>query len=96
MLNKTPESSTIDLDDNDPLLDCVVESQPTAFDNEDLYWMYLDPLSQLEDLRIGLELVPSSPREPSQARNPHFESSHVEDVDDDSKSKHEDSDDFVI
>jgi hypothetical protein len=36
LLNKTPESSNIFLDDVDPSSDWVVETQPAAFDNEDL------------------------------------------------------------
>jgi hypothetical protein len=86
LLNKTPESSSIVLDDFDPSSEWVVETQPPTFDNEDLSWMDLDPLPQPKDLNIGR--VPSGPRESSQ--NPILESSHVEDVDD------EDSDDSII
>jgi hypothetical protein len=42
-MNKTPESSNIFLDDVDPTSDWVVETQPAAFDYEDLSWMDLDP-----------------------------------------------------
>ena len=79
LLNKTLESSNIVLDDIDPSLERVVETQPTTFDNEDLSWMDLDPLPQSEDLNIVVGRVPSGPGESSQ--NPIFESSHVEDVD---------------
>jgi hypothetical protein len=46
LLNKTPESNNIVLDDFDHSFEWVVETQPIAFDNEDLFWMDLDPLSQ--------------------------------------------------
>jgi hypothetical protein len=36
LLNKTPESNNIFLDDVDPSSDWNVETQPAAFDNEDL------------------------------------------------------------
>ena len=84
LLSKTPGSQTIVLEDVDPSSDWVVESQPAAFDNEDLSWMDLDPLPQQEDVEIDVVvgLVPSGPGESSHAP--------VEDVDDDSESDHED------
>ena len=84
LLNKTPGSQTIVLEDVDPSSDWVVESQPAAFDNEDLSWMDLDPLPQQEDVDIDVAVgpVPSGPGESSHAP--------VEDVDDDSESDHED------
>jgi hypothetical protein len=60
LLNKTPESSNIVLDDFDPSSEWVVESQAPAFDNEDLSWMDLDPLPQPE------VQIPSGPGESSQ------------------------------
>ena len=93
MLNKTPESSNIVLDDVDPSSDWVVETQPAAFDNEDLSWMDLDPLAPPHDENVGTDVaaVPlfSGPGESSHAQNPPVESSHVEDVDDDSESESE-------
>lgn len=50
MLNKTPESSNITLDDFDPSLEWVVETQEPTFGNEDLSWMDLDPSPPL---RLG-------------------------------------------
>ena len=50
MLNKTPVSGNIALDDFDPSSEWVVESQAPAFENEDLSWLDLDPL---------LEVLPS-------------------------------------
>jgi hypothetical protein len=43
LIDKTPESNNIFLDDVDPSSDWVVETQPVAFDHEDLCWMDLDP-----------------------------------------------------
>ena len=84
LLSKTPGSQTIVLEDVDPSSDWVVESQPAAFDNEDLSWMDLDPLPQQEDVDIDVAVgpVPSGPGESSHAP--------IEDVDDDSESDHED------
>jgi len=93
LLNKTPESSNIVLDDVDPSSDWVVETQPAAFDNEDLSWMDLDPPAPPHEENVGTDVavvaLPSGPGESSQARNPPVESSHVEDVDDDSESESE-------
>jgi len=52
LLNKTPKSSSIVLDDIDPSSKWVVETQRATFDNEDLSWMDLDPLPQPEDSNI--------------------------------------------
>jgi hypothetical protein len=74
-----------------PSSDWVVETQPAAFDNEDLSWMDLDPEPHQENVCIDDAHVslPSEPGESSQAQNPPVESTHVEDVDDDSESKSE-------
>ena len=58
LLNKTPETSNIFLDDIDPSSDWVVESQPAAFDNEDLSWMDLDPQPQEENVCTDVAVVP--------------------------------------
>jgi hypothetical protein len=91
LLNKTPESNNIFLDDVDPSSDWVVETQPAVFDNEDLSWMDLDPQPHQENVCIDVAVVslPSGPGESSQARNPPVESTHVEDVDDDSEFESE-------
>jgi hypothetical protein len=75
LMNKTPESSNIVLDDFDPSSEWVVESQAPTFDNEDLSWMDLDPLPQPE------VQIPSGPGESSGIHNPHVgsQSIHVED-----------------
>lgn len=44
LLNKTPKSSNITLDDFDPSSEWVVETLEPTFDNEDLSWMDLDQL----------------------------------------------------
>ena len=74
-MNKTPESSNIFLDDIDPSSDWVVETQPTAFDHEDLSWMDLDPEPHQENVATGAAQpahvsLPSGPGESSQAQNP--------------------------
>ena len=53
-LNNTHESSTIVLEDNDPSLEWVMESQSIAFDNEDLSWLNLDPLPHQQDVNIDV------------------------------------------
>ena len=87
-MNKTPESSNIFLDDVDPSSDWVVETQRTAFDHEDLSWMDLDPEPHQENVCTNVAPVslPSGPGESSQAQDPPIESTHVENVDDDSES----------
>ena len=92
-MNKTPESSNIFLDDIDPSSDWVVETQPAAFDNEDLAWMDLDPEPHQENVCTDVAPVslPSGPGESSQAQNPPVETTHVENVDDDSESDSESS-----
>jgi hypothetical protein len=50
LMNKTPESSNIFLDDVDPSSDWVVETQPATFDHEDLSWMDLDPEPHQENV----------------------------------------------
>ena len=56
--------------------------------------MDLDPLPHPKDANIGAGQVPSGPGESSQARVPYFWSTFVEDIDDDSDSEHEDSDEI--
>jgi hypothetical protein len=87
-MNKTPESSNIFLDDIDPSSDWVVETQPTTFDHEDLSWMDLDPEPHQENVCTDAAPVslPSGPGESSQAQNPPVQSTHVENVDDESES----------
>ena len=46
LLNKTPKTSNIVLGDFDPTSEWFVESQPAAFDNENLSWLDLDPPPQ--------------------------------------------------
>ena len=85
--NKTPESCSIFLDDGDASANWVVETQPAAFDNEDLSWLDLDPLPQQQDVGVDVGHVPSGPGESSQvaqAQAPHIED---QDVDDGSKSE---------
>jgi hypothetical protein len=95
LMNKTPESSNIFLDDIGPSSDWVVETQPTAFDHEDLSWMDLDPEPHQENVATDVAPVslPSGPGESSQAQNPPVQSTHVENVesDDDSESDSESS-----
>ena len=91
MLNKTIESNNIFLDDVDPSSDWVVGTQPTTFDHEDLSWMDLDPKPHQENVAIDVAQptpvsLPSGPGESSQAQIPPVESTHVENVDDDSES----------
>jgi hypothetical protein len=64
------------------------ERDSTTFDNEDLSWMDLDPQTHQENFFIDVAAVtsPFGPGESSQARNHPVESTHVEDVDDDSES----------
>ena len=80
-MKRTPESSNIVLDDFDPSSEWVVESQASTFDNEDLSWMDLDPLPQLE------VQIPSRPGESSGIHNPPHvgsQSIHVDDSNEDS------------
>jgi hypothetical protein len=88
LMNKTPESSNIFLDDVDPSSNWVVETQPAAFDHEDLSWMDLDPEPHQENVCTDVAPVslPSRLGESSQAQNPPVETTHIENVDDDSES----------
>jgi hypothetical protein len=90
-MNKTPKSSNIFLDDVDPSSDWVVETQLATFDHEDLSWMDLDPEPHQENVCINVAPIslPSRPGESSQAQNPPVQSTHVENVDDDSESDSE-------
>ena len=45
-------------------------------------------------MSISVGQVPSGPGESSQARDPYFRSTFVEDIDDNSDSEHEDSDEI--
>ena len=92
-MNKTPESNNIFLDDVDPSSDWVVETQPTSFDHEDLSWRDLDHESHQENVCTNAAPIslPPGPRESSQAHNPPVESTHVENVDDDSEFDFESS-----
>jgi hypothetical protein len=65
-----------------------VETQPAAFDHEDLSWMDLDPEPHQENVCINAAPVslPSGPGESNKAQNPPVQSTHVENVDDDSES----------
>ena len=74
MLNKTPASSNITLDDFDPSSEWVVETQAPVFDNEDLSWLDLDP---------PLEVPPSGLGESSGAQNPTLEDDEEEEDEDD-------------
>ena len=53
----------------------------STFDNEELSWMNMDPLTHPKDLNIIFGWVLSRLR--GSRQNPIFESSHVEDIDDD-------------
>ena len=80
--NKTLESCSIFLDDGDASVDWVVETQPAAFDNEDLSWLDLDPLPQQQDVGVDVGHLPFGPGESSQvaqAQEPHIEDQDVED-----------------
>ena len=69
-----------------------METQPVAFDNEDLSWLDLDPLLQQQDVGVDVGHVPFGPGESSQvaqAQAPHIED---RDVDDGSESESEASD----
>jgi hypothetical protein len=57
LMNKTPESSNIFLDDIDPSSDWVVETQPAAFDHEDLSWMDLDPEPHQENVATDADTL---------------------------------------
>ena len=61
MLKKTPHSNNIVLDDLDPTSDWVVESQPAAFDNEDLSWLDMYPLPHEQDVNLDVVQLPSEP-----------------------------------
>ena len=79
LLNRTPASGNITLDDFDPSSEWVVETQAPVFDNEDLSWLDLDPPPE----------VPSSgPGESSGAQNPTPEEDE-EDEDDDEEDDDE-------
>jgi hypothetical protein len=67
LMNKTPESNNIFLDNADPSSDWVVETQPTTFDHEYLSWMDLDPEPHQENVCIDAAPVslPSGPGESS-------------------------------
>jgi len=79
LLNRTPASGNITLDDFDPSSEWVVETQAPVFDNEDLSWLDLDPPPE----------VPSSgPGESSGAQNPIPEEDE-EDEDDDEEDDDE-------
>ena len=80
LLNKTPASSNITLDDFDPSSEWVVESQAPSFENEDLSWLDLDPLP---------DVLPSRPGESSGAQNPTL----IEDYEDEDEGDNEDDDD---
>ena len=74
LLNRTPASGNITLDDFDPSSEWVVETQAPVFDNEDLSWLDLDPPPE----------VPSSgPGESSGAQNPTPEDEEEEEKEDD-------------
>ena len=60
LLNKTPETSNIVLDDFDPTSEWVVESQAPVFDNEDLSWLDLDPPPQDAEANTSEALVVAS------------------------------------
>ena len=95
MQNKTPESCSIFLDDGDASVDWVVETQPAAFDNEDLSWLDSNPLPQQQDVGVDVGHVPSEPGESSQvaqAQAPHIEHQDIDDGSE-SESDPEDSDD---
>ena len=66
-----------------------MESQPTAFDNEDLSWMDLDPLPQQQDVGVDVGHVPSGPGESSQVAQAHAPHIEDQDVDDGSESEFE-------
>eukprot|EP00253_Pinus_taeda_P004389 PITA_04389 len=69
LLNKTPETKNIVLDDFDPTSEWVVESQLATFDSEDLSWLDLDPLPQDAEVDISEAPVATSRRGES-SRNP--------------------------
>ena len=80
--NQTSELCSIFLDDGDASSNWVVETRPTAFDNEDLSWLDFDPLPQQQDVGVDVGYVPSRPRESSQvaqAQAPHIEDQDVDD-----------------
>ena len=85
--NKTPELCSIFLDDGDTSSYWVVETRPTAFDNEDLSWLDLDPLPQQQDVGVDVGHVPSRPGESSQVAQ--GQAPHIEDQDVDDGSKFE-------
>ena len=74
MLNKTPTSGNITLDDFDPSSKWVVETQAPVFDNEDFSWLDLDPPP---------EVPPSGPGESSGPQNPTPEENEEEEDEDD-------------
>ena len=65
LLNNTPQSNNIVLDDLDPTSDWVVESQRAAFDNEDLSWLDMDPLPHQHDVNNDVVQLPSGPEQSS-------------------------------
>ena len=74
MLNKTPTSGNITLDEFDTSSEWVVETQALVFDNEDQSWLDLDPPP---------EVPPSGPGESSGAQNPTPEEDEEEEDEDD-------------
>ena len=74
MLNKTPTSGNITLDDFDPSSEWVVETRAPIFDNEDLCWLDLDPPPKVPSL---------GPGESSRAQNPTPEEDEEEEDEDD-------------
>ena len=66
MLNKTPKTSNVVLDEFDPTLEWFVESQAPAFDNEDISWLDLDPPPQdVEANILEAPIAASGPGESS-------------------------------
>ena len=53
LLNRTPASGNITLDDFDPSSEWVVETQAPVFDNEDLSWLDLDPPPEVLSSGLG-------------------------------------------
>ena len=83
LLNNTPTSGNITLDDFDPSSEWVVESQAPSFKNEDLSWLDLDPLP---------EVLPSGPGESSGAQNSILIEDYEDEDDDEDKDDDEDED----
>ena len=81
MLNRTPASRNITLDDFDPSSEWVVETQAPVFDNEELSWLDLDPAP---------EVPPLGPRESSGAQNPTPEEDEEEEDEDEDDDEEDD------